>query len=84
MNTNVTVTVGDGGSVLCGVGVDVVVGGAFAAVIVNAAFAVCAMIVLIAFGSVVGNGVAPEGAHAMIKINIANQTNKFCLRIRSY
>lgn len=82
----VAVGVDDTVAVARGVGVHVPVAeadGRDAAVNVDAAFAVCTMNVLIAFGSVVGNGVATEGAHARIRISAASHRNRFRLRIRN-
>lgn len=72
---------------LRGKGVNVAVGdadGATAAVNEDAAFAVCTMNVLIALGSVVGKGVATDGAHARIRIKATDQINSFRLRIRRF
>ena len=85
MKMNVEVKVGDGVSVLRGVGVcvavDVEVGKA-AAVCVEAALAVCAMNVFTWFGSAVGrSGVPNDGAHAMISARIANQNRNFTVRV---
>lgn len=86
MKIKVMVGVGDGDAVLrvgAKVAVDVDKGNA-AAVRVAAAFAVCTMKVLIAPGSVVGNGVPTEGAHARIRISAISHKNRFCLRIRMF
>ena len=78
----VAVALGSSVSVLRGVGVKVVVGvnvGRAASVWVAAATAVCAMIVPIEFGSMMGAGaeVAKVGTHAMINSSAVNQVRYF-------
>lgn len=80
----VTVGVRDFVKVALGVGVSVAVDvGSALAVWVDAASAVCAMILLIAYGSIVGTGggeAVNTGAHAMTRVNAANQNAYFVLR----
>jgi hypothetical protein len=80
----VDVNVGDGVSVFRGVGVRVAVSvdvGSTAAVWDAAAFAVCTINVLTAFGSAVGKGVASDGAHATTSATIMNQNRNFTVRL---
>lgn len=75
MNMTVDVTVGEGVSVgrvgvIVGVKVDV---GCAAAVCVEAAFAVCAMKMLTAFGSAVGKGAVNVGAQAMTRMIVTTR-----------
>ena len=87
MKITVLVNVGDGVSVLRGVGVIVAVNvdvGWAAAVREEAALAVCAINVFTWFGSAVGNGAPNDGAHAMITARIANQNRNFLLRINIF
>ena len=72
-----SVEVGSTVKVLRGVGVNVSVGGIAACVCVDAAFALCAIVVLMAFGSRGGTGVTAEGTHASIKARVVNQRNNF-------
>ena len=84
MKITVGVSVGDGVSVgRVGVieGVKVAVGMA-AAVCEEAAFAVKAMMVLISFGSAVGNGaVASAGPQARINAIVVNRYRRVALRV---
>ena len=82
----ITVDVGVGEAVCVfsgvgvGVSVNVLVGNA-AAVLEAATFAVCAMKVLIKFGSAVGSGAASEGTHAITNTSTVNQIRNFVLRV---
>lgn len=69
--------VDSGVKVFRGVDVAVVVAGTASCVFVNAASAVCAIYVLIAFGSSGATGVTMDGAHAMIRIRVMNQRKYF-------
>jgi len=71
------VDVDSGVKVFRGVEVAVVVAGIASCVRVNAAAAVCAIYVLIAFGSSGATGVTMDGAHAMIRISVMNQRKYF-------
>lgn len=75
--TGTVVEVASGVKVLRGVDVLVVVGGIASRVRVDAAMAVCAMYVLMAFGSSVGTGVTMEGAHAMTRTNAMLRRKNF-------
>ena len=75
-------TLGSGVNVFRGVEVTVAVnvdGGIAAMVCVAAAFAVCAIKMLMEFGSVVGRGagVGRAGAQARISVRVMNQKNNF-------
>jgi len=82
---NVAVSVGNGVSVLRGVGVTVAVGvdvGRAAAVLVEAAFDVCAMNVLTAPGTgVETDGAVKDGTHAKTMPRAINQASNFVLRV---
>lgn len=75
--TGRVVDVDSGVKVLRGVDVLVAAGGNATCVRVDAASAVWATNVLIAFGSRGGTGVTIDGAHAMIRIKVMNQRNNF-------
>ena len=85
INITVAVSVGNGVSVLRGVEVIVAVGvdvGKAAAVLVMAAFDVCAMNVLTAPGTGVETGGAVKvGTHAKTRLRAINQAINFVLRV---
>ena len=72
-----SVEVGSGVNVLRGVDVTVSVGGIAACVCMDAASAVCAIYVLIAFGSSGGTGAEAVGTHARISMSAMLQKKIF-------